>query len=460
VIERGVGIQPKQRELMLAKRKYIAYGGARGGGKSYAMRAKAKIMGVEYPGIKILILRRTYKELQNNHIDEMRKDLNGIATYNSSEKRFRYPNGTSIVFGYCDSDGDVMQYQGAEYDVIMIDEATQLKEEWLKVFPACLRGVNEFPKRIYYTCNPGGPAHGYIKRLFIDGTYNPGENPDDYQFISALVTDNKALMQSQPDYIKQLEALPTKLRLAWLEGRWDVFSGQVFAEWTDDPAGYDSHLNTHVIRPFQTPGHYRVIRAFDWGYAKPFAVLWFCVDEERRYYLVRELYGWTGEPDVGVQWDPAEIARKIREIEADDPNLRGRKVMGVADPAIFKQDGGPSIADAMERERVIFSRGDNSRIAGKMQLHYRLRFNERGIPMLYVFSNCVNFIRTIPALIYSERDAEDVDTKQEDHAFDACRYGIMENALSPPKAEPRKPLPDDPLGLRDKADPMARLIAR
>jgi hypothetical protein len=354
----------------------------------------------------------------------------------------------------------VMQYQGAEYDVIMIDEATQLKEEWLKVFPACLRGVNEFPKRIYYTCNPGGPAHGYIKRLFIDGTYNPGENPDDYQFISALVTDNKALMQSQPDYIKQLEALPTKLRLAWLEGRWDVFSGQVFAEWTDDPAGYDSHLNTHVIRPFQTPGHYRVIRAFDWGYAKPFAVLWFCVDEERRYYLVRELYGWTGEPDVGVQWDPAEIARKIREIEADDPNLRGRKVMGVADPAIFKQDGGPSIADAMERERVIFSRGDNSRIAGKMQLHYRLRFNERGIPMLYVFSNCVNFIRTIPALIYSERDAEDVDTKQEDHAFDACRYGIMENALSPPKAEPRKPLPDDPLGLRDKADPMARLIAR
>lgn len=460
MIERGVGIQPKQRELMLAKRKYIAYGGARGGGKSYAMRAKAKIMGVEYPGIKILILRRTYKELQNNHIDEMRKDLNGIATYNSSEKRFRYPNGTSIVFGYCDSDGDVMQYQGAEYDVIMIDEATQLKEEWLKVFPACLRGVNEFPKRIYYTCNPGGPAHGYIKRLFIDGTYNPGENPDDYQFISALVTDNKALMQSQPDYIKQLEALPTKLRLAWLEGRWDVFSGQVFAEWTDDPAGYDSHLNTHVIRPFQTPGHYRVIRAFDWGYAKPFAVLWFCVDEERRYYLVRELYGWTGEPDVGVQWDPAEIARKIREIEADDPNLRGRKVMGVADPAIFKQDGGPSIADAMERERVIFSRGDNSRIAGKMQLHYRLRFNERGIPMLYVFSNCVNFIRTIPALIYSERDAEDVDTKQEDHAFDACRYGIMENALSPPKAEPRKPLPDDPLGLRDKADPMARLIAR
>ena len=128
--------QPKQREFFTSDAKYIAFGGARGGGKSWAVRAKAKLLAIEYPGIKILIMRRTYKELQNNHIDAMRLDLNGLARYNASDKRFIFPNGSMISFGYCDADSHILQYQGAEYDVIFIDEATQFKEEWLKVFPA------------------------------------------------------------------------------------------------------------------------------------------------------------------------------------------------------------------------------------------------------------------------------------------------------------------------------------
>lgn len=450
----------KQALFLEEKHRHVAFGGARGGGKSWAVRTKAKLLALKKPGIKILIVRESYPELTRNHINVLRPELRGIARYNDKDKILRFGNGSTISFVYCSRDADLDNLQGAEFDVVFIDEATQLTEYQLRAIAAVNRGVNNYPKRLYYTCNPGGQGHAYIKRLFIDRNYNQNETPEDYSFIQSLVQDNKALMQADPDYIRHLEALPSKLRDAWLFGKWDVFSGQVFTEWTDDPAHYEDRLNTHVIKPFQTPGHYRVIRAFDWGYAKPFAVLWFCVDEERRYYLVRELYGWTGEPDVGVQWDPGEIARKIREIEAEDPNIRGRKVMGVADPAIFQHDGGPSIADAMERERVVFSRGDNSRIAGKMQLHYRLRFDGRGIPMLYVFSSCLNFIRTIPSLIYSERDAEDVDTKQEDHCYDSCRYACQENALSPPKAEPRQPLPDDPLGLRDKRDPMARAIAR
>lgn len=125
---------------------------------------------------------------------------------------FTFSNGSTISFGYCASDGDLMQYQGAEYDVIFLDEATQLMEEWIKKITACLRGVNDFPKRIYYTCNPGGPSHQYIKRIFIDRHYEAGEDPADYSFIQARVTDNAALMASQPDYIKQLQALPPKLR--------------------------------------------------------------------------------------------------------------------------------------------------------------------------------------------------------------------------------------------------------
>lgn len=203
-------ISDKQYAFLSAKPKHVGFGGARGGGKSWSVRTKAKILAAVYPGIKQLIVRRTYPELVNNHINTLIDELHGLARYNKSEKMFTFPNGSTIKFGYCNADKDLDQYQGAEYDVIFLDEATQLQEMWIKKITACLRGVNNFPKRIYYTCNPGGVSHGYFKRLFIDRKYEEGENPEDYCFIQALVTDNKALMKSQPDYIKQLEALPPK----------------------------------------------------------------------------------------------------------------------------------------------------------------------------------------------------------------------------------------------------------
>lgn len=202
----------KQAAFFMARTKHVGFGGARGGGKSWAVRAKSKMLSVRYPGIKILIVRRTYPELVNNHINFLQGELNGIAKYNKTDKAFTFCNGSTIKFGYCNGDNDLLQYQGAEYDVIFLDEATQLQEMWIKKITACLRGANHFPKRIYYTCNPGGVSHGYIKRLFIDRNYEDGENPEDYSFIQSLVTDNHALMKSQPDYIRQLEALPPKLR--------------------------------------------------------------------------------------------------------------------------------------------------------------------------------------------------------------------------------------------------------
>lgn len=172
------------------------------------------------------------------------------------------------------------RYQGAEYDVIFLDEATQLKEEWMRQFAACLRGVNGFPKRLYYTCNPGGPGHGYIKRLFIDRRFQAGENPEDYVFIPAKVTDNRALLRAQPDYLRQLQALPRRLRDAWLDGKWDVFQGQVFQEFTNDPAHYQDRRFTHVIAPFDIPREWRVYRSYDFGYAKPFSCGWWAVDHD------------------------------------------------------------------------------------------------------------------------------------------------------------------------------------
>lgn len=449
----------KQKLFLEAQARHVAFGGARGGGKSWGVRTKAIMLCLKQPGISVLIVRQSYPELFRNHIEQLRLALFGLARYVDKDKIIRFPNGSTISFVYCSRDADLDILQGAEFDVVFVDEATQLTEYQLKALAAVNRGVNRFPKRMYYTCNPGGRGHAYIKRLFIDRNFNLDEDPGDYVFIQSLLMDNKILMKMDPNYVKHLEALPHKLKEAWLYGKWDVFSGQVFTEWTDNRDGYDTHAGTHVISgDYEVPRHYRIIRSFDWGYAKPAAVLWCAVDEQRRYYVVRELYCWTGEPDVGIQWDPATIARKIREIEADDPNLRGRVIRGVADPSIYKEDGGPSIAALMERERVVFSPGDNSRKAGKMQLHYRLRFDEYGIPMLYVVETCVNMIRTLPMLIYSERDAEDVDTRQEDHLYDALRYAIMENALSAPIAEPKRRPGDDPLGLYDRDDPMQRWL--
>ena len=304
----------RQEVFLRDRHKYVAFGGARGGGKSWAVRTKAVLLALRYPGIRLLLVRRTYQELENNHIRFLRAQLAGIAAYRAAERRFVFPGGSTLEFGYCACDGDLDRYQGAEYDVIFIDEATQLREEWMRQFAACLRGVNGFPKRIYYTCNPGGPGHGYIKRLFLDRCYEDGERAEDYAFIPAKVTDNKALLRSQPDYLRQLEALPPRLRAAWLEGKWDLFEGQFFQEFVNDPAHYGDRRFTHVIAPFDIPREWTVCRSYDFGYAKPFSCAWWAVDFDGCIYRILELYGCTATPNEGVRWTPDRQFEEILKI--------------------------------------------------------------------------------------------------------------------------------------------------
>lgn len=189
----------KQKLFLQAECKHVGFGGARGGGKSWCVRVKAVLLCMKYAGIKTLIVRRTYPELLNNHINPLLVQLHGVAKYHKTEKVFTFPNGSTIAFGYCNADRDLGRYQGAEYDVIFLDEATQLREDWIRRITASVRGVNAFPKRVYYTCNPGGPSHGYFKRLFIDRRFLAGENPEDYVFIQSLVTDNAALSDFRRD---------------------------------------------------------------------------------------------------------------------------------------------------------------------------------------------------------------------------------------------------------------------
>lgn len=452
---------PKQELFLTDTHRYVCFGGARGGGKSFAVRLKAIILALRHKGIRICIIRRTYPELTENHIKPLREMLrcgakDSVARYNDSRKELKFINGSEILFRYCNAEKDLNNFQGTEYDVVFFDEATQLQQKWIEMIRACVRGVNAFPKRVYYTANPGGASHGYFKRVFIDRNFEEKENPDDYSFIQSLVTDNKALMEQNPDYIKQLESLPPKLREAWLNGRWDVFEGAFFEEFRSTPdaqkchdAGttveeaLQEHRWTHVIKPFDIPDGWKIYRSYDFGFGKPFAVNWFAVDYEDTAYMILELYGCTGTPNEGVKWSPEQQFKEIARIEREHPYLKGKRIQGVADPSIWDGSRGIAIIEEAEKQHLWFEKGINDRIPGWMQIHERLKFDEHGKAKLYIFDNCKDSIRVFPLMMFDEHKPEDLDTDLEDHILDSVRYFCMARPIAPRLiVEQKKPMHD------------------
>ena len=448
--------QPRQRAFQSRPEYEALYGGADGGGKSDALLAEA-LRQVHIPHYRAIIFRKTYPELSELIDRSMEIYMRAYpkAKYNGSAHVWVFPSGAKILFGAMQHTKDRTKYQGRRFDFIAFDELTHFTwDEYSYMFSR--NRPNGPGTRVYLraTTNPGGIGHGWVKDRFI--TAAPPMTPiwEDYEivapdgskivqreariFVPATVFDNSILLGNDPRYLSRLSMMPEAERRALLYGDWDSFAGQVFLEWHNDPKGYESRLNTHVVRAFRIPDWWTVWRSFDFGYAKPFSVGWYAVDEKGRMYRIRELYGCTGEPNTGVKWEPGKIAREIRRIESEDPNLKGRTVRGVADPSIYDESRGESVASMMERERIVFDPGDNTRIAGKMQIHYRLAFGDDGRPMLYVFDTCKHFIRTIPDLVYDETDVEDVDTAQEDHIYDELRYVCMENPIA--ARENRKPI--------------------
>ena len=443
--ERVLTFEPTEKQLKFLQmtKQHIGYGGARGGGKSWVLRFKAILLANRYgrpdpwsEGIKICIVRRTLVDVRNNHIVPMRVMLNGLAKFNQAERTFYFPNGATIHFEYFDKEQDETHFQGCEFDTIFVDEATQMRESWLKAIAASCRGVNNFPHRIYYTCNPGGEGHQYIKRIFIDRIYQDDEDPNEYDFVQAKVTDNKALMENDPKYISFLKNLPPKKRKAWLDGDWDIFEGQFFDEFTNDPDHYDDRRWTHVINPFTPRRHWPILRSFDWGSYRPFSCGWWTIDEDGVLYRILELYGVQHSgaeaiPDVGLKWNADKVFSEIARIEHEHPWLRNKPIEGVADPAIWKEDGGISFAETAMKYGVYFTPGDNSRIQGWDQVHYRLQFDQDGYARMYFFTNCKDTIRTLPLLLHDKNIPEDVDSKMEDHAADEIRYMANGHKVEP-----------------------------
>lgn len=455
--------QAKQAAFMARPEEEALYGGAAGGGKSDCVLAEA-LRQVDIPHYRGLILRKTYPQLSEliDRSGELYKAAFPRAVYNDTKHVWTFPSGAKLYFGAMQYTKDRTNYQGKRYDFIAFDELTHfLWEEYSYLFSR--NRPNGPGTRCYIraTANPGGIGHGWVKERFITAA-KPMTTirepvkirwPDGREetrvrrriFVPSSVFDNQRLLEHDPDYLTRLASMPEAERRALLYGDWDQFAGQVFTEWRNDAEHYGDRVNTHVIDPFLVPEGWTIYRGFDFGYSKPFSVGWYAVDQERRMYRIRELYGCTGTPDTGVKWEPARIAREIRRIEMEDPNLKGRRVRGIADPAIWKAEMGESVAEIMAREGVYFDRGDHARIAGKMQVHHRLAFDERGVPLFYVFSTCKHCIRTLPALVYDETDVEDINTKQEDHIYDELRYVCMENPIAPPARRAPELIPYDPL---------------
>ena len=463
--------QPRQLAFMARTEDEALYGGAAGGGKSDALVIEA-LRQVNIPHYRALILRKTYPQLSELIDKTMRyyKPVFPKARYNGSAHCWTFPSGAKIYFGSLHHAQDKYNYQGKAFDFIGVDELTHFT--WDEYSYVMSRNRPNGPgTRVYMraTANPGGVGHGWVKARFISPA-PPGtrmvqlvnvKTPDGKEitrrrtriFILSTVFDNPALMENDPGYIGTLASLPEAERQALLYGNWDSFSGQVFTEWRNDPAHYDDQRWTHVIAPFAIPKHWKIYRGYDFGFSKPFSVGWYAADEEGRLYRVKELYGCTGRPNEGLRIDPVEQARQIREVEQNDPLLRGRVIQGIADPAIFDESRGESIAAMMERAPnfLHWRPGDHTRLAGKMQFHYRLAFDGEGRPMFQVFSTCRHFIRTIPNLVYDESNVEDIDTRQEDHIYDECRYVLMEHPIAPPRQKTVPPLRDDPLELHKRA---------
>lgn len=412
---------PKQIQFFKERKRFIAYGGARGGGKSWALRQKAIMLALRYAGIRILLLRRTYPDLQENHINLLQSMLMGFAKYVDKRKVFLFPNGSTLKLGYCASESDVLQYQGQEYDIIFIDEATQFTEYQFETLTACLRGANNFPKRMYLTCNPGGVGHQWVKRLFISRKYKASENPDDYVFIAATVFDNKVLLDKDPEYVNMLNNLSEGLRQAWRDGNWDMLAGQYFNEFD---------RNIHVIEPIPIPEHWRRYRAIDYG-LDCLACVWVAIDEIGNYYVYREY----AHPDKIISVGANEIT-----ILSEDETIE--YTVAPSDLWARSQESAKSKADLFGENGLYLIRGNNNRETGWLAIKDMLKpfQTDMGIESrLKIFNSCEQLIECLPALQRDQKKPTDCMTEPHEitHLPDALRYFALQytHPAQKPKAE-------------------------
>lgn len=427
------GLNPKQKRFCQARTRYVSYGGARGGGKTHVAMTKAKGGAVTYPGIRILMLRKEYPELEQTIILPMRQTIPPeLASYNGTLRMHTFVNGSVIKYGHYDSGGD-LEYQGQAWDWIFMEEATQFTEHEFRVLGACLRGATKIPRRMYLTCNPGGIGHEWVKRLFVDKEYDnsKGEKAEDYTFIPATVEDNPHLLESSPEYLQMLDSLPDDVRQAWRYGDWDALAGIFFPEFRKE---------THVIEPFyRIPAEWKKYRAFDYG-LDMFACLWIAVDFEGRCYVYREVQ----QPGLIVS-QAAQLALSLTppgehiEFTIAPPDMWNRQ-----------KDSGKNMAELFAQNGVGLLRASNNRVQGWMAEKEMLKpmKNEKDRPGLLVSSECRGLIRNIQLIQHDEKNPSDCATEPHSitHINDALRYFCITRTLGAEVAAGHDDEEDEPEG--------------
>ncbi len=402
----------KQKRFFLARAPFIAYGGAKGGGKTWAVRTKAVGGAIVNPGLRVLIMRRTYPELEENHIGPIvRLVPPEIGSYLTTTRRMSFFNGSSIKFGHWSGELSELEYQGQEFDWIFIDEATQFTERSFNYLKGCLRGVSPYDKRMYLTCNPGGVGHAWVKRLFIDRDYrrsaaNPEENEDpaDYIFIPATVEDNKFLLDSSPHYLRMLSQMPENVRRAYRYGDWDALGGSYFAE---------LRREVHTFEPMRIPPHWRRYRAIDYG-LDMLAALWIAVDEEGRSWVYRE---WTRSGLI-VRDAAAGILERTLPDETVDATF--------APPDLWstQKDTGRTMEEIFRSSGVPLVKADNSRVQGHMLIKDMLAPRRDGRPGLLISRSCGRLLSDLAAIQADEDNPSDAAREPHEvtHTVDALRY--------------------------------------
>ena len=427
-IEVALGdLNPKQKEFCQARSRYVAYGGARGGGKTHVARLKALGGALSYPGIRILMVRLEYPELEQTLILPMRQMIPPqLATYNGSMRMFAFSNGSIIKFGHF-GNADEIEYQGPEYDWIFMEEATQFTEKKFRILGSCLRGATKIPRRMYLTCNPGGIGHAWVKRLFVDREYQPGEHPEDYTFIHATIDDNPQLMEASPEYKQMLDLLPEDVRRAWRYGDWNALAGTFFPEFRPE---------THVVAPLlQIPAHWRKYRVFDYG-LDMLACLWIGVDEWGHCTVYREVQ----QSNLIVSQAAALILRLT------PPEEEILCTLAPSDLWSRQKDSGKTMAELFAQNGLPLVQAGRDRVVGWMAVKELLRGQEDGPPGLTVCENCRSLIRNIMLIQHDESNPCDCAIHPHDitHINDALRYFCISRPLLPTPARQSREEEDIP----------------
>ncbi|UOF77828.1 large subunit terminase [Bacteriophage sp.] len=429
----------------------VFYGGARGGGKTESSIGDwlqhSSLYGENAIGI---FVRRKLTQL-SEVIARTKQIFTKLgAKYQEQQKTWTMPNGARLKFVYLERDSDAEEYQGHSYTRIYVEELTNFPSPGpIDKLRATLRSGTGVPCGMRLTGNPGGPGHNWVKARYIvpnpagyevfteEWTYPDPDTGEpktvslDRVFIPSKLGDNRLLMRNDPTYVLKLrQAGSEALVKAWLEGNWDIVDGAFFDEWDESKhvLSYKFYDNFRQVAGLR-------FRAFDWGSAKPFSVGWYLLMPQTLRFgdrvipkdaLVkyREWYGAEG-PNKGVKMEAGLVAQGILERE------KGERISyGVADPAIYIRDGGPSIADSMALKNCTWRKADNKRVAGASMMRSRL-VGVNGVPMLYFLETCEDSIRTIPVLQHDEKNPEDLDTDGEDHSYDETRYAVMSRPWQP-----------------------------